>query len=105
MRHTKFLPPLRVYSDSEKIAIFHALGFDCYATISGRGEGMNGIHVPPIPPVMSLLNYPLGNFSPCSLEFNLSLQESRGSLYIQLNESSCSESLLRMVGYKISATY
>jgi hypothetical protein len=42
----QILPPLRVYSDSEKIAIFQAHGFDCYAIISGKGEGITEVHVP-----------------------------------------------------------
>jgi hypothetical protein len=40
------LPPLRRYSDSEKVAIFQAHGYDCYAIIEKTGSSVWEVHVP-----------------------------------------------------------
>ncbi|MDP4218851.1 MAG: hypothetical protein Q8896_00280 [Bacteroidota bacterium] len=40
------LPPLRQYTDSEKVSIFRAHHFDCYAIIEGAGSQVWEVHVP-----------------------------------------------------------
>ena len=40
------LPPLRSYSDSEKVAIFRAHDFDCYVIIEKTGSSVWEVHVP-----------------------------------------------------------
>ncbi len=42
----QLLPPLRTYSDSEKVAIFKQNGFDCYMIVSSTGTNTQEYHVP-----------------------------------------------------------
>jgi hypothetical protein len=42
----QLLPPLRVYSDSEKVAIYKQNGFDCYIIISPQEADTRVYHIP-----------------------------------------------------------
>ena len=42
----RVLPPLRSYSDSEKVAIYKKYGFDCYLAVTGTGVNKVDLHVP-----------------------------------------------------------
>jgi hypothetical protein len=42
----QLLPPLRHYSDSEKVAVYRKNGFDCYMIVSTTGTNTQDYHVP-----------------------------------------------------------